>query len=243
MKTKPLAHKNPMDASRPRKKKIVKEEEKAALHAKQSEEQLVSLKPIYRQLNSDEIAILCERIDTYCINKLTRRVLNCFRGNEINYIFELVQKTESEISRIWGIGILSRRNIIEVLKSYNFELGMRFDQRTMDYLRHQTYQEVLAVKGLGPTPEEIETLRRMAKPETANIILTPVLAIETGLQLKDLQEMISLALLIRSMRLSGKISLAKDEILHLLENGGQVKLHAVLDVLNALGEGKGKPTE
>lgn len=59
--------------------------------------------------------------------ELTVRSLNCLKAENINYIGDLVQRTEVELLRTPNLGKKSLNEIKEVLESHNLGLGMRLD--------------------------------------------------------------------------------------------------------------------
>lgn len=56
--------------------------------------------------------------------ELSGRAYNCLKGANINYIGELVQKTESELLKLRSFGKKSLDEITEKLAKYNLRLGM-----------------------------------------------------------------------------------------------------------------------
>jgi DNA-directed RNA polymerase subunit alpha len=59
--------------------------------------------------------------------ELTVRSANCLKAESINYIGDLVQRTEVELLRTPNLGKKSLTEIKEVLASHGLELGMRLD--------------------------------------------------------------------------------------------------------------------
>lgn len=59
--------------------------------------------------------------------ELTVRSLNCLKAENINYIGDLVQRTEVELLRTPNLGKKSLNEIKEVLESHSLGLGMRLD--------------------------------------------------------------------------------------------------------------------
>ncbi|MFN3567812.1 MAG: DNA-directed RNA polymerase subunit alpha [Caldimicrobium sp.] len=57
--------------------------------------------------------------------ELSGRALNCLKSAGINYVGELVQKTESELLKIRSFGKKSLDEIVEKLHQYNLHLGMK----------------------------------------------------------------------------------------------------------------------
>ncbi|MFN3505144.1 MAG: DNA-directed RNA polymerase subunit alpha [Caldimicrobium sp.] len=57
--------------------------------------------------------------------ELSGRALNCLKSAGINYVGELVQKTESELLKIRSFGKKSLDEIVEKLQQYNLQLGMK----------------------------------------------------------------------------------------------------------------------
>ena len=71
--------------------------------------------------------------------ELSVRSANCLKNDEIIYIGDLVQKTESEMLRTPNFGRKSLNEIKEILSTMNLELGMKIE---------------------GWPPENIEEIRR-----------------------------------------------------------------------------------
>ena len=59
--------------------------------------------------------------------ELTVRSANCLKAESINYIGDLVQRTEVELLRTPNLGKKSLTEIKEVLISHGLELGMRLE--------------------------------------------------------------------------------------------------------------------
>lgn len=57
--------------------------------------------------------------------ELSGRALNCLKSAGINYVGELVQKTEAELLKIRSFGKKSLDEIVEKLSQYNLNLGMK----------------------------------------------------------------------------------------------------------------------
>ncbi len=57
--------------------------------------------------------------------ELSGRSINCLKSSGINYVGELVQKTESELLKIRSFGRKSLDEIVEKLRQYNLNLGMK----------------------------------------------------------------------------------------------------------------------
>ncbi len=57
--------------------------------------------------------------------ELSGRALNCLKSAGINYVGELVQKTEAELLKIRSFGKKSLDEIVEKLSQYNLSLGMK----------------------------------------------------------------------------------------------------------------------
>ncbi len=57
--------------------------------------------------------------------ELSGRALNCLKSAGINYVGELVQKTEAELLKIRSFGKKSLDEIVEKLAQYNLSLGMK----------------------------------------------------------------------------------------------------------------------
>jgi DNA-directed RNA polymerase subunit alpha len=59
--------------------------------------------------------------------ELSVRSANCLQNANINYIYELVQKTEAEMLRTKNFGRKSLNEIKEILQSMGLHLGMKLD--------------------------------------------------------------------------------------------------------------------
>jgi DNA-directed RNA polymerase subunit alpha len=59
--------------------------------------------------------------------ELTVRSANCLKAENINYIGDLVQRTEVELLRTPNLGKKSLTEIKEVLEAHGLALGMRLD--------------------------------------------------------------------------------------------------------------------
>jgi DNA-directed RNA polymerase subunit alpha len=59
--------------------------------------------------------------------ELTVRSANCLKAENINYIGDLVQRTEVELLRTPNLGKKSLTEIKEVLEVHGLALGMRLD--------------------------------------------------------------------------------------------------------------------
>jgi DNA-directed RNA polymerase subunit alpha len=59
--------------------------------------------------------------------ELTVRSANCLKAENINYIGDLVQRTEVELLRTPNLGKKSLTEIKEVLEQHGLALGMRLD--------------------------------------------------------------------------------------------------------------------
>ncbi|MCS7149877.1 MAG: DNA-directed RNA polymerase subunit alpha [Caldimicrobium sp.] len=57
--------------------------------------------------------------------ELSGRAINCLKSAGINYVGELVQKTETELLKLRSFGKKSLDEIIEKLQQFNLHLGMR----------------------------------------------------------------------------------------------------------------------
>jgi len=57
--------------------------------------------------------------------ELSGRAINCLKAAGINYVGELVQKTESDLMKIRSFGRKSLEEIVEKLREYNLNLGMQ----------------------------------------------------------------------------------------------------------------------
>lgn len=73
--------------------------------------------------------------------ELSIRTGNCLKSANINYIGELVQKTESELMRMENFGRKSLNEIKEVLSNMDLSLGM-----TLNHVRqiclHEVYEKL-----------------------------------------------------------------------------------------------------
>ena len=76
--------------------------------------------------------------------ELTVRSANCLKAENINYIGDLVQRTEVELLRTPNLGKKSLTEIKEVLESHGLALGMRLDNWPPSSLRGETNKEPLA---------------------------------------------------------------------------------------------------
>ena len=68
--------------------------------------------------------------------ELTVRSANCLKAENINYIGDLVQKTEVELLRTPNLGKKSLTEIKQVLDNHGLQLGMRLDGWPPASLRH-----------------------------------------------------------------------------------------------------------
>jgi len=83
------------------------------------EESFISERP------KKEIIVICDYLNmTIDELGLSGRALNCLKSAGINYVGELVQKTESELMKIRSFGKKSLDEVVEKLKQYNLHLGM-----------------------------------------------------------------------------------------------------------------------
>jgi DNA-directed RNA polymerase subunit alpha len=76
--------------------------------------------------------------------ELTVRSANCLKAENINYIGDLVQRTEVELLRTPNLGKKSLTEIKEVLESHGLALGMRLDNWPPAGLRGEVSKEPLA---------------------------------------------------------------------------------------------------
>jgi len=76
--------------------------------------------------------------------ELTVRSANCLKAENINYIGDLVQRTEVELLRTPNLGKKSLTEIKEVLESHGLALGMRLDNWPPASLRSEASTEPLA---------------------------------------------------------------------------------------------------
>ncbi|MGD9386685.1 MAG: DNA-directed RNA polymerase subunit alpha [Gammaproteobacteria bacterium] len=68
--------------------------------------------------------------------ELTVRSANCLKAEDINYIGDLVQKTEVELLRTPNLGKKSLTEIKQVLENHGLQLGMRIEGWPPASLRH-----------------------------------------------------------------------------------------------------------
>jgi DNA-directed RNA polymerase subunit alpha len=68
--------------------------------------------------------------------ELTVRSANCLKAENINYIGDLVQKTEVELLRTPNLGKKSLTEIKQVLENHGLQLGMRLESWPPASLRH-----------------------------------------------------------------------------------------------------------
>jgi DNA-directed RNA polymerase subunit alpha len=73
--------------------------------------------------------------------ELTVRSANCLKAENINYIGDLVQRTEVELLRTPNLGKKSLTEIKEVLESHGLALGMRLDNWPPPSLRGEEHKE------------------------------------------------------------------------------------------------------
>ena len=66
------------------------------------------------------------------------RSANCLKAENINYIGDLVQRTEVELLRTPNLGKKSLTEIKEVLQSHGLMLGMRLDGWPPAGLKHDS---------------------------------------------------------------------------------------------------------
>ncbi len=59
--------------------------------------------------------------------KFPERAMNCLRNENIKYLGDLVQKTESELMGIKNLGEKTLKEIKEILESHGFHLGMKIE--------------------------------------------------------------------------------------------------------------------
>jgi DNA-directed RNA polymerase subunit alpha len=76
--------------------------------------------------------------------ELTVRSANCLKAESINYIGDLVQRTEVELLRTPNLGKKSLTEIKEVLASHGLALGMRLDNWPPPSLRQNEERESAA---------------------------------------------------------------------------------------------------
>ena len=76
--------------------------------------------------------------------ELTVRSANCLKAENINYIGDLVQRTEVELLRTPNLGKKSLTEIKQVLESHGLALGMRLENWPPASLRQEDEQVALA---------------------------------------------------------------------------------------------------
>jgi len=76
--------------------------------------------------------------------ELTVRSANCLKAENINYIGDLVQRTEVELLRTPNLGKKSLTEIKQVLESHGLALGMRLENWPPASLRQEDEQAALA---------------------------------------------------------------------------------------------------
>ncbi len=72
--------------------------------------------------------------------ELTVRSANCLKAENINYIGDLIQRTEVELLRTPNLGKKSLTEIKEVLESHGLALGMRVENWPPPSLVHDDNQ-------------------------------------------------------------------------------------------------------
>ena len=72
--------------------------------------------------------------------ELTVRSANCLKAENINYIGDLIQRTEVELLRTPNLGKKSLTEIKEVLESHGLALGMRVENWPPPSLVHDDEQ-------------------------------------------------------------------------------------------------------
>ncbi|KKT70548.1 MAG: DNA-directed RNA polymerase subunit alpha [Candidatus Uhrbacteria bacterium GW2011_GWE2_45_35] len=78
--------------------------------------------PLISGLTTDQIRALYKRVDTL---ELSARAANCLHNAGIEYIYQLVERTETELSKTKGLGKKSLREIKEILEELGLQLGMK----------------------------------------------------------------------------------------------------------------------
>ncbi len=80
----------------------------------------------FKETPSRGISAICNYLNmTVEELELSGRSVNCLKSVGINYVGELVQKTETELLKIRSFGRKSLEEIVEKLRQYNLNLGMR----------------------------------------------------------------------------------------------------------------------
>jgi DNA-directed RNA polymerase subunit alpha len=75
--------------------------------------------------------------------ELTVRSANCLKAENINYIGDLVQRTEVELLRTPNLGKKSLTEIKEVLESHGLMLGMRLENWPPSGLKRDEERDVI----------------------------------------------------------------------------------------------------
>jgi DNA-directed RNA polymerase subunit alpha len=70
--------------------------------------------------------------------ELSVRSANCLKNSNIRHIFELVEKTESEMLKTKNFGRKSLNEIKEILQGMNLSLGMKLDTAVTEAARRKT---------------------------------------------------------------------------------------------------------
>jgi DNA-directed RNA polymerase subunit alpha len=70
--------------------------------------------------------------------ELSVRSANCLKNSNIRHIFELVEKTESEMLKTKNFGRKSLNEIKEILQGMNLSLGMKLDPAVTEVARRRT---------------------------------------------------------------------------------------------------------
>jgi DNA-directed RNA polymerase subunit alpha len=70
--------------------------------------------------------------------ELSVRSANCLKNSNIRHIFELVEKTESEMLKTKNFGRKSLNEIKEILQGMNLSLGMKLDAAVTEAARRKT---------------------------------------------------------------------------------------------------------
>lgn len=74
-----------------------------------------------------------EALSSRPINELqfSSRTLNCLINSNIKYLIDLVNKTEDDLLRIKNFGRKSLREVKEILKTFDLQLGMNIGTKTI----------------------------------------------------------------------------------------------------------------
>ena len=85
----------------------------------------------------EEVTPLVRRIDSL---DLSTRAKNALNDEEIDYLYEVIEKTELELSKVPGLGQVSLTEIRDLLNSMNLPLGQPLDAETLYTLGVKFYE-------------------------------------------------------------------------------------------------------